>query len=97
MVVNENRLNGKDCPKGKEMDYSVEPLHSKRLIVQGAQPFNAEPSVRALVQQGITPDELVYCRNHSKLRFLVVSLVFGKLIMLVTKVRRYPWMRRHSR
>lgn len=46
------------------MDYSREVSHSELLLVRGAQPFNAEPKPSALVQFALTPDELVYCRNH---------------------------------
>ena len=46
------------------MDYSREAPHSDLLVVRAAQPFNAEPKASALVQFNLTPDELVYCRNH---------------------------------
>ncbi|KAH9944981.1 molybdopterin binding oxidoreductase [Epithele typhae] len=46
------------------MDFTHEVAHSDQLIVQAAEPFNAEPIAAALVQFPITPDELVYCRNH---------------------------------
>lgn len=46
------------------MDYSDEVPHSDHLIVQGTEPFNAEPTAAALVQFPITPEELIYCRNH---------------------------------
>ena len=46
------------------MDYSNEVPHSELLIVRGKEPFNAEPKASALVEFSITPDELVYCRNH---------------------------------
>lgn len=46
------------------MDYSREAPHSELLLVRGSQPFNAEPQASALVQFAITPDDLVYCRNH---------------------------------
>ncbi|KAI0346295.1 molybdopterin binding oxidoreductase [Trametopsis cervina] len=46
------------------IDYSREVSHSPLLIVRGTQPFNAEPKASALVQFPITPDDLVYCRNH---------------------------------
>ena len=46
------------------MDYSDEVPHSDHLVVQGTEPFNAEPTAAALVEFPITPDELVYCRNH---------------------------------
>ncbi|KAF8905005.1 Oxidoreductase, molybdopterin-binding domain-containing protein [Gymnopilus junonius] len=47
------------------MDYSSEPSHSPLLNVQESQPFNAEPSAAALVEFPLTPEDLVYCRNHS--------------------------------
>ena len=47
-----------------EMDYSQEVPHSEHLVVQGTEPFNAEPTAAALVEFPITPEELVYCRNH---------------------------------
>ncbi|KAF7969550.1 hypothetical protein HWV62_8669 [Athelia sp. TMB] len=46
------------------MDYTNEVNHSELLTIQGAQPFNAEPPVDQLVQFAITPEDLVYCRNH---------------------------------
>ena len=46
------------------MDYSSEPSHSPLLIVQDSQPFNAEPSAASLVEFPLTPEDLVYCRNH---------------------------------
>ncbi|KAI0783611.1 Oxidoreductase, molybdopterin-binding domain-containing protein [Abortiporus biennis] len=46
------------------MDYSREVPHSQQLIIQGKQPFNAEPSAASLVQFNITPEDLIYCRNH---------------------------------
>ena len=48
------------------MDFSQEGAHSSRLIVQGGKPFNAEPHAADLVEFPYTPEELVYCRNHSK-------------------------------
>ncbi|KAI0749275.1 molybdopterin binding oxidoreductase [Daedaleopsis nitida] len=47
------------------MDYTEEVPHSHHLVVQGTEPFNAEPTAAALVEFPITPEELVYCRNHS--------------------------------
>ncbi|TFY64127.1 hypothetical protein EVJ58_g2827 [Rhodofomes roseus] len=47
-----------------QMDFSQEVPHSDLLIIRGHQPFNAEPKASALVQFPITPEELVYCRNH---------------------------------
>lgn len=46
------------------MDYSHEVPHSQLLVVRGKEPFNAEPKASALVEFSITPDDLVYCRNH---------------------------------
>lgn len=50
------------------MDYSDEPPKSDMLIVQGTEPFNAEPAASALVEFDITPIDLVYCRNHGPVR-----------------------------
>lgn len=50
------------------MDYSAEPPHSELLIVQGSQPFNAEAPTSALVEFNLTPEDLVYCRNHGPVR-----------------------------
>ena len=47
-----------------DMDYSEEVPHSEHLVVRGTEPFNAEPTAAALVEFPITPEELVYCRNH---------------------------------
>ncbi|KAI0761002.1 molybdopterin binding oxidoreductase [Trametes elegans] len=46
------------------MDYTHEVPHSQHLVVRAAQPFNAEPIAAALVEFPITPEELIYCRNH---------------------------------
>lgn len=46
------------------MDYSREVAHTDRLIVRGAQPFNAEPPASTLVEFKYTPEDLIYCRNH---------------------------------
>ena len=50
------------------MDYSTEPPHSELLFVQASQPFNAEPPTSALVEFDLTPEDLVYCRNHGPVR-----------------------------
>lgn len=50
------------------MDYSNEPEHSELLVVQAQEPFNAEPLSAALVEFQLTPEELVYCRNHGPVR-----------------------------
>lgn len=47
-----------------EMDYTEEVPHSDHLVVRCSEPFNAEPTAAALVEFPITPDDLVYCRNH---------------------------------
>ena len=48
-----------------DMDYTNEPPRSEILITRSLQPFNAEPPVSVLVEYQITPEDLVYCRNHS--------------------------------
>lgn len=50
------------------MDYTCEPDHSQLLAIQEKEPFNAEPSSSALVEFPITPEDLVYCRNHGPVR-----------------------------
>ncbi|KIY68838.1 molybdopterin binding oxidoreductase [Cylindrobasidium torrendii FP15055 ss-10] len=50
------------------MDFSSEPPHSELLHVQAHEPFNAEPPVSSLVEFNITPEELVFCRNHGPVR-----------------------------
>lgn len=50
------------------MDYSCEPVHSSLLNIQAKEPFNAEPTAEALVEFPITPEDLVYCRNHGPVR-----------------------------
>ncbi|KAJ3509063.1 hypothetical protein NLJ89_g5420 [Agrocybe chaxingu] len=50
------------------MDYSSEPPHSALLNVQDNEPYNAEPSAAALVEFNVTPEDLVYCRNHGPVR-----------------------------
>ncbi|KAH9847232.1 molybdopterin binding oxidoreductase [Lenzites betulinus] len=46
------------------MDYTHEVSHSSLLVVRADQPYNAEPTAAALVEFPITPEDLVYCRNH---------------------------------
>ncbi|KAF8876735.1 Oxidoreductase, molybdopterin-binding domain-containing protein [Infundibulicybe gibba] len=46
----------------------LRPPHSELLVVQGAQPCNAEPLASALVEFNLTPEDLVYCRNHGPVR-----------------------------
>lgn len=48
--------------------YPVEPPHSDLLKVQSDRPFNAEAPVASLVEFNITPEDLVYCRNHGPVR-----------------------------
>jgi sulfite oxidase len=50
------------------MDFSAEPPYSTLLDVRGAQPINAEPTAAALVEFNITPEDLIYCRNHGPVR-----------------------------
>lgn len=50
------------------MDYTSEPQHSALLNIQDHQPFNAEPSASDLVEFALTPEDLVYCRNHGPVR-----------------------------
>lgn len=53
------------------MDYSREVQHPQadRLIVRGDRPFNAEPTAAQLVEFDYTPEELIYCRNHSMIPY----------------------------
>jgi sulfite oxidase len=46
------------------MNYDDEPQRSDMLIVQGTEPFNAEPPAAALVEFDYTPEDLLYKRNH---------------------------------
>lgn len=39
------------------------------LEIRGQEPLNAEPELAALVQFPRTPDDLIYCRNHSEYYF----------------------------
>ncbi|OCB85336.1 molybdopterin binding oxidoreductase [Sanghuangporus baumii] len=50
---------------GQDMVFSHEVPHVDGLIVRAVQPFNAEPPPSALVEFKYTPEELIYCRNHS--------------------------------
>jgi sulfite oxidase len=52
------------------MDYSCEPVHSSLLNIQAKEPFNAEPTAASLVEFPVTPEDLVYCRNHGPVREL---------------------------
>lgn len=50
------------------MNYSAEPPYSALLDVRGTQPINAEPTAAALVEFSVTPEDLIYCRNHGPVR-----------------------------
>ncbi|KAF8150560.1 Oxidoreductase, molybdopterin-binding domain-containing protein [Crassisporium funariophilum] len=50
------------------MDYTCEPEHSSLLSIQEKEPFNAEPPASSLVEFTLTPEDLVYCRNHGPVR-----------------------------
>lgn len=41
---------------------------SALLVIQSCEPLNAEPPSSALVEFPITPEDLVYCRNHSDVK-----------------------------
>lgn len=43
------------------------------LIVHQEQPLNAEPPLEQLIAHPITPEELVYARNHCALSFVLDS------------------------
>ncbi|KAH8117832.1 molybdopterin binding oxidoreductase [Phellopilus nigrolimitatus] len=68
-----------------DMNFSFEVPHSEGLIVRGAQPFNAEPPASALVEFRYTPEELIYCRNHSPVIELDESAYIIKVDGLVKK------------
>lgn len=80
------------------MDYSAEPIHSALLNVQQSQPFNAEPPASALVEFSITPEDLVYCRNHGPVREFddsAYSIVIkggdkGKVQFSLTELKAFP-------
>ncbi|KAG5646091.1 hypothetical protein DXG03_004330 [Asterophora parasitica] len=55
-------------PTPMPMVYADEPPHSELLVVQAMDPFNAEAPVAALVEFNLTPEDLVYCRNHGPVR-----------------------------
>lgn len=57
-----------DHPTPMPMIYSDEPPHSKLLDVQAHEPYNAEPTAAALCEFPVTPEDLVYCRNHGPVR-----------------------------
>ncbi|KAK2463475.1 hypothetical protein APHAL10511_004561 [Amanita phalloides] len=40
-------------------------MDSESLLIRSLRPFNAEPPVSVLVEFQVTPEDLVYCRNHS--------------------------------
>ena len=60
------------------MDYSNEVPHSELLLVRGKEPFNAEPKASALVEFAITPDDLVYCRNHGPVEDLDARMCLAR-------------------
>ncbi|KAI5122760.1 hypothetical protein M0805_009842 [Coniferiporia weirii] len=66
-----------------EMDFSREVPHADGLIVRGEQPFNAEPPASALVEFKYTPEELIYCRNHSPVNELDEDIYSIKIDGLV--------------
>ena len=41
-------------------------LKTEKLVVHQEQPLNAEPRLDELIQHRVTPEELVYARNHCK-------------------------------
>lgn len=47
------------------MDFSSEPAHSDKLNVKEEKPWNAEPYLEELIKHPLTPEDLMYCRNHS--------------------------------
>jgi sulfite oxidase len=49
------------------MDYTNEPAHSSSLLTREAQPFNAEPCTSELIEHPVTPERLMYCRNHGEI------------------------------
>lgn len=49
--------------------YSLEPPHSAQLsIIQAKRPFNAEPPSSELAEFSLTPEDMVYARNHGPVR-----------------------------
>lgn len=56
--VDDGKVEPKDEP------YANEPERHSGLLVQGQAPFNAEPDMKLLVQNQLTPNELFYVRNH---------------------------------
>ncbi|EJD06445.1 molybdopterin binding oxidoreductase [Fomitiporia mediterranea MF3/22] len=63
--------------KTDDMDFTREVSHADGLIVRGEKPFNAEPPASALVEFRYTPEELVYCRNHSASGLSFIQVVAG--------------------
>ena len=43
---------------------------SDKLIVHQEEPLNAEPPITELVEHPITPEDLVYARNHCELALI---------------------------
>lgn len=56
--VDDSSVDGENAP------YANEPKRHPALIVQGEAPFNAEPDMKLLVQNQMTPNDLFYVRNH---------------------------------
>lgn len=48
------------------MDFSKEPPHSDYLTAKSEQPWNAEPELSELIKYSLTPEELIFSRNHGK-------------------------------
>ena len=79
------------------MDYSQEPPHSEHLVVQAKEPFNAEAPVATLVEFALTPEDLVYARNHGPVRefeedgYAVAINGGGKTVKLtMSKIKSLP-------
>jgi sulfite oxidase len=72
------------------------------LNIQAKEPFNAEPSAASLVEFPITPEDLVYCRNHGPVRefdadsymVLVDGFVKREMELRVDELKNPRWRKR---
>ena len=68
------------------MSYGEEPRRSEKLLPASVEPFNAETSLRKLVQSYITPAETFFVRNHAPVPVLDAATYRLEINGLVDRV-----------
>jgi hypothetical protein len=66
------------------LDYSLDPQRPQHYIVNKKAPFNAEPPLKLLVQNVVTPEEVFFHRNHGP----IPSLDEEHFVQIAGLVRR---------